>query len=273
VYNVLRAQRPSPRTESLRAALRGDAPLVATFLMVPRVEMIEMLSLAGFDAVIIDLEHGPMTVEDLPSLAAAAQGSGLYAVARLAMGGAAEVGAALDAGLDGVLAPHVSSPEAARALVEAGRFPPLGSRSLNPYVRGTAYGVSDGAGPEAANERVALVAMVEGDNALGSLDAIVDVDGLDAVFVGPVDLSGSLGFPGQPEHPTVVAAVRDIFDRLGDRGTSVGIFAPTPEAANRWIGAGAALVALSADAAMAMDGFARFRAAVAARDAVLPDRS
>jgi 4-hydroxy-2-oxoheptanedioate aldolase len=254
---------------NLRAALRERRPLLATFVLIPRLEIIELLAAAGFGAVLLDLEHGPIGPAELPLMAAAAQGAGMFAIARVAEGTAAEIGRVLDAGVDGVLVPHVSSPEAARRLVEFGRFPPAGDRSINPYVRGTGYG--DHAGLDAVNDRIALVAMLEGADALENLDAICAVDGLDGAFVGPVDLSAALGHPGHPEHPEVVAAVGDVLDRVSVAGLASGVYAPTAEAATRWLDRGAQLVALSADSAMALRGFRAGSEAVTAAAVAMSD--
>lgn len=241
----------------LRAALLGRRLVLSTFVMIPRVEVVELLASCGFTALVFDLEHGPMEIADLNVLVALTQGAGMYAVARLADNQPADIARALDSGVDGILAPHVGSAAAARDLVEAGRFPPDGSRSLNPFTRGTGYGVSEELGPQLANRRVALMAMLEGNDALRSLDEVCAVDGLDAVFVGPVDLSAAFGFPGQPEHPTVIDRLREIIDRIESSGCAAGIYAHTPEAAARWGDAGATFIALSADSAMAADGFRR----------------
>ena len=187
---------------------------------------------------------------------------GMFAVARVRDGEEAEIGNALDAGVDGVLVPHVSTEEQAVKVVEAGRFPPAGRRSLNPYVRGTRYGADGEQGRELADARSAILVMVEGAEGLENLLAIADTQDVDGVFVGPVDLSASLGVPGQPEHPKVIETVGGIFANLRDRKVASGVFAPTAEAAKRWIDAGASLVALSADTAMIQRAFATARAEV-----------
>jgi 4-hydroxy-2-oxoheptanedioate aldolase len=97
--------------------------------------------------------------------------------------------------------------------------------------------------------------MLEGLSAIHNLDEILDVGGLDGLFVGPVDLSGELGHPGQPEHPEVAAAIKNIFDRCTQAGLATGVYAPTAKRANEWFGLGASLVAVSADSAMMLDGF------------------
>lgn len=246
----------------LRKALLDRSPLVSSFVMIPRVEIVELLAAAGFEAVVVDLEHGAVTLPDLPPLAAAARGAGIFCIARLASARESEISSALDAGVDGVIIPHVDSADAARLVVSAGRFPPEGDRSLNPYTRGTGYGWGNGRGRENANRRVAVIVMLEGEGAVAALDEISAVSGIDAVFVGPVDLSSALGVPGEPEHPLVIAEITRIFERLADGAIAGGIYAPTPEAADRWLEAGASLITVSADIAMAIRSFAETRSQI-----------
>lgn len=246
----------------LRARLRSGGPLAATFVMIPRVEIVEMAAGAGFDAVVCDLEHGPMATEDLSVLHAAAQAAGAYSLARIASERPVEISRALDMGVDGVIVPHVGSRQAAEQVAAAGRFPPAGERSLNPYVRGVGYGLAGTDQTGAANDRAALIVMIEGAGALGAVDEISGVPEIDALFIGPIDLAGSLGFPGQPEHPDVIAAIRSLIRRMTQRGTAVGIYAPTAEAARRWLAEGASLVVASADNAMTMSAFSAMRTAM-----------
>lgn len=254
------------RADTLRSRLASRRAVVATFVMIPRVEVLEMLAVAGYEAVILDLEHGPIGVADLPALAAFAKAAGIQSIARVGELRANIIASALDAGFDGVMVPHVSSADAAAATVHSARFPPDGQRSLNPYVRGAAYDATTPDGLARFDGHAAVIGMLEGRDAIGDLDAILATAGLDAIFVGPIDLSGELGHPGDPEHPDVVAAVRDIFERSAAAGVASGVYAPTPERANDWFERGASLVAVSADAAMMLDGFRAVRERVAAPD-------
>lgn len=242
----------------LRRVLADPATrLRATFVLLPRVEIVESLCHAGFDAVVIDLEHGPITVPELPPLVAAGQGSGGLVLVRVGSGVPSLVGAVLDTGADGVVVPHMTSAADARDAVRAARFPPAGDRSINPYVRAAQYDGGDG-WTRRADEDTAVLVMVEGRDGVAALDEIATVPGVDAVFVGPIDLSASLGVPGRPEDPLVVAEVGRIIASTSALGVATGVYCPTPAAATRWQAAGARLVVLSADLAMAHDGFQRF---------------
>lgn len=242
----------------LRRALRAPAaPIVAAFVLVPRIEIVESLGAAGFDAVVIDLEHGPITVAELPALVAAGHGAGIFVLVRVGDGSPSTVGSVLDTGVDGIVLPHVGSVEEARAAVVAGRYPPEGDRSLNPYVRASGYRAEEDFAAR-ANDTVAVIVMVEGPDGIAALSEIATVEGIDAVFVGPVDLSASLGLVGQPEHPQVIDKVREILRTVAALGTGTAVYCPTPVAADRWLRGGARLVVLSADIAMARHGFRHY---------------
>jgi 4-hydroxy-2-oxoheptanedioate aldolase len=230
--------------------------------MLPRIEVVELLSAAGFAAVLIDLEHGPISHVDLPALAAAARGSGIYAVARLADASAVSIGHALDAGVDGIMVPHVGSAADAERVVSWGRFGPVGQRSIQPFTRGNSYGLGTNASVEEVNDRVALIVMLEGRDVMSSLDAICQVPELDAVFIGPVDLSASLGLAGESDHPSVAAAVADALARIKAMDCASGVYASTSEAGARWFAQGSSLVAVSADTALALRAFRDASAAV-----------
>jgi 2-keto-3-deoxy-L-rhamnonate aldolase RhmA len=242
---------------SLRQRLGGHGPaLIGTFLMIPRVEIIELIGLAGFDLVVLDCEHGPFGVEALPPLVAAARAAQLACVVRVPDSRAQTIGAALDVGADGVLVPQAQTAAAAADVVAAARFAPEGSRGANPYVRAADYS-ADGKFFATANDEAACLAMVESPEGVAALDEILSVAGLDAVFIGPVDLSAALGVPGETESVVVVEMVREIIDRGRARGVAASVFASTTDAAVRWLALGVRLVVLSVDTGLILEGFTR----------------
>jgi 4-hydroxy-2-oxoheptanedioate aldolase len=248
-------------TETLRGALMAGVQMLATFLLIPRLEVVEALALAGFDAIVIDLEHGPIASVDVQTLASVAQGAGMYAIARVGDNSEVEIGRVLDAGVDGILVPHVSSTSAAMQIVKSGRFPPAGDRSINPYVRGNHYGFDRAGQYERLNLSIALLAMLEGAPAVNEIESICAISELDGVFIGAVDLAASLGLSDDAEHSEVISLINQIIERVHRKGKRVGIYAPTPEAAGRWFKQGVGLVAMSTDSAMAGRSFVREREA------------
>lgn len=233
------------------ARLRTGRQTLTTFVMVPRLESVELLAAAGFGAALFDLEHAPIDVAELPALAAACCGAAMTSLVRTSTHEAAQLAAILDCGIDGIIVPHVEAVDEARAVVAACRYPPHGSRSLNPYVRALQYGRT---APSESNPLV--LAMIEGTGGLADAAEIAVVEGLDGIFVGPFDLAAAIGRPGEPEHPDVVDQVRGLLDIALGNGRVGAVYAHSTHAARRWFEAGATLVALSTDTAMMATAFA-----------------
>jgi 4-hydroxy-2-oxoheptanedioate aldolase len=253
-----------PRT-GLRARLaEPERPLLATFVVIPRIEIVEALAASGFDLVILDCEHGPYAIESLPPLIAAAAAAGIYAVVRVPDAREQAIGAALDAGADGVLIPRLNSAAAARAAVAAARFAPQGDRGANPYVRAGRYGkVSEYFAVE--NARRATLLMIESLQALDEIDEITAIPGLDAVFLGPFDLSAGHGVPGQLDHHKVTADISRVVDAAGRHGVATAAFANSPDAGQRLRALGVGNIALGVDSKLAAEGFAAAAAAISSQ--------
>lgn len=230
----------------LRHMLLSDATVLSTFVIIKAPEVVELAALAGFDSVIIDLEHGPFELPDAVPLILAARARGIHPIVRVRSNQPSAIGAALDAGASGVLVPQVESEADARAAVSAAHFAPNGSRGVNPWVRAFDFeaGMRDYA---KADDETAIMLLIEGRSGIAALPAILDIPRLDCVFIGPVDMSHALGFPGEPEHPAVIAEIERISDEARKKDVSVGVFAATAEAARRWIERGVSFVAVSED--------------------------
>lgn len=239
----------------LRARLHGEGPqLLGLFVIVPRIEVVEAAATTGFDLVILDCEHGPFGIDALAPLVAAAHGAGIFVVVRVAANDAQAIGAVLDVGADGVLVPHVGCGEDARRVATAARYPPAGDRSVNLWVRAAGFGHRTDY-LSTADDGVAVLAMVEGAEAHRRLDEITGADGIDAVFVGPMDLAASMGLSATPSDPQVADAARDIVARAELSGKAASVFAASPETASGWLDAGVRLVVLSVDAYLMRQGF------------------
>jgi 4-hydroxy-2-oxoheptanedioate aldolase len=252
---------------TFRERLAGVGPaIVATFVLVPRIEVVELLAGAGFDAVVLDLEHGPYSIESLPPLVAASRSAEVACLVRVTGNSAQEIGSVLDIGVDGIVVPHIQSEASAAAVVDAARFAPEGRRGANPYVRAARYS-ADETYLTTANASTVAIGMVEGTEGLEAVESILGVKGLDAILLGPVDMSMALGVPGLPEHPTVVASITGIVEQARARGVATGVFAPTAEAAARWLSLGVRFVALSVDTALMLTGFRDALAALRALSA------
>jgi 4-hydroxy-2-oxoheptanedioate aldolase len=253
--------------ESLRNRLRANDPLITTFSVIPCVEIVELVALAGFEAIILDLEHGPYGIDTLKMLVVAARGTGIFPIARVRRNEPSLIGAALDSGAAGVIVPQVDSTASARAAVEATRFAPRGTRGANPWVRAADYGGS-AEWFERANDEVAVMVMIEGAAGANAVSDILETPDLDAAFIGPVDLSHALGVPGQIDHPRVVAKIDEILDKAKGMSVATAIFSPKPEGARQWLERGVTMVAVGVDTAHVLDSMREVNASV--RRAMVP---
>ncbi len=176
--------------------------MFGTWVNTPSPDLVETLGDVGFDCVFLDLEHGEYGTEALPDLLRAARATGCFGVVRTSHVSAREVGAALDAGADGVLAPGVSSAAEAATVVSAAHYPPVGSRGAAPMTRAARYGTTPFTSyRERSEAEVVAGAQIEGPAGLAAVDDILATAHLDLAFIGPFDLSQHLGVPGDTSHP------------------------------------------------------------------------
>lgn len=235
--------------ETIRSRLLGGEVTVGTFQLIDSAMVSEMIGEAGMDFVVYDQEHGPLGAETTLELSAAAQNKDIAPIVRVRKNDEAEIQRALDIGTAGVQVPQVETREDAEAAVEAARFGPLGSRGLSQYVRAGDYVGSENY-TDTQNERVLLIVQVEGERGIENIDEILDVSGIDAVFLGPYDLSQSLGIPGQVTDDRVEELMEEVCQRGAEEDVVVGAFADTPEIANQWIEAGVQYVTMGVAAAL-----------------------
>jgi 2-keto-3-deoxy-L-rhamnonate aldolase RhmA len=242
-------------TNSIRHQLLDGEVAVGTLQILDSAMVSEMIGVAGMDFVVYDQEHGPLTAETTLDLSAAAQNADVAPIVRVRANEEEEIQRALDIGAAGVQVPQIETRADAEAAVEAARFDPLGSRGLSQYVRAGEY-VGSETYTEDQNERTLLVVQVEGEQGVENIDEILAVDGIDVVFLGPYDLSQSLGIPGQVTHDRVEERMRRVCDRAAETNTVVGAFADTATIANKWIDAGVQYVAIGVEAGLFTDHLA-----------------
>jgi 4-hydroxy-2-oxoheptanedioate aldolase len=192
--------------------------------MFPSPQVVEMLGAFGFDWVLLDCEHGALTLESVELMALAAEASGMTAIARPATRSADHILQVLDRGVMGVQVPHVNTAAEAREVVAAVKYHPLGRRGL---AAGTRAAVYDAHGTmadyvRAANDATLIAIQLEEREAIEHLDELLVVDDIDVYFVGPSDLSQSMGHPGNPRAPAVAEAIERSFERIVAAGRVPG---------------------------------------------------
>ncbi|WP_406291645.1 HpcH/HpaI aldolase/citrate lyase family protein [Streptomyces sp. NBC_00624] len=198
-------------------------PVVGTFVKLPSLEIAEIIGAAGFDFIVIDTEHALLSVRDVYSLVVLYSRMGVAPLVRIADHGYGDAQRYLDAGAAGILVPHVSSAAQAEATMKQFLFPPVGTRGMGMAARAGLWGSIAGGSAEyvrAGQEDVARIAMIEEQEAVEDIEAILAVSGVDAVFIGPGDLSLSLGVPGG--SPAVHDAVTRSIGAAVKAGVPVG---------------------------------------------------
>jgi len=208
---------------------------LGVFCELPTPASIEIIGAAGWDFVVIDCEHGPITAAMLPDFIRASEAARIPAIVRVPENNAAAIQHALDSGAAGVQIPQIASVETARAAVSAARFHPLGARGFNPFVRAARYSAEPvGEYVKRSNSEITVVLQIESTAGLEALDQILEIPGIDVLFIGPYDLSQSLGIPGHSSDPRVFAAGETIVAKATKRHVRVGVFTNTDTEAYRW---------------------------------------
>jgi len=207
--------------ESIRNRLRGGGVSIGSWMQIPHASVAEIMGQAGYDWVAVDLEHGSIGHQQLPDLFRALELGETLPLVRLARGNATDCKQALDAGAGGVIVPMVESAEQLIAVRDVSRWPPGGSRGVG-FSRANLFGKHFNAYRIEAQAPL-LVAMIEHVNAVENLESILAVEGLDAILIGPYDLSASLGLTAEFEHARFKATMARISDTALTAGIPVGL--------------------------------------------------
>jgi 2-keto-3-deoxy-L-rhamnonate aldolase RhmA len=213
---------PAPAGSFRERLLRGDR-LIGTLMSLPSPELAEIASDAGFDWLFLDMEHGALEAGDILRQVQAVR-EPCACLVRLPESLEMWVKKALDTGAAGIIVPHVNCAEDAARAVHWAKYPPQGGRSVG-FSRANRYGARFQENVESANAGTVVVAQVEHIDGVRAIGSILDVPGVDAVFIGPYDLSASLGKPGRIQDDDVCKAIRTVASACAARKVPVGIFA------------------------------------------------
>ncbi|WP_322994810.1 aldolase/citrate lyase family protein [Castellaniella sp.] len=231
-----------------KAALtQAGAPRIGLFMGLGDPYCAELLAGTGFDWLLIDAEHGPNDIRTVLGQLQALHGYPTDAVTRIVNHDPALIKQMLDIGAQTLLVPMVDTADQARAIVQATRYPPHGIRGVGSALARAAHWNGIPGYLQQANDEICLIVQAESHAALASLDEILTVDGVDAVFIGPSDLAASMGHIGQPDHPEVRAAVLDAIGRVSRSGKAAGVFATKLDTAQVFAQAGARFIAVGTD--------------------------
>jgi len=238
------------KINKFKQALSGDRPIFGLWQGIPDSTVAEIGAGAGFDWLLIDAEHGPFDLKSVMTHLQAIEPYPVSALVRPAEGRASLIKQLLDIGAQTLLVPMIDSADQAREIVAAAKYPPMGIRGLGTSMARAANWNRTTDYLEKANQEICVVVQIETLAGLQNIEEIVNVDGVDAVFIGPSDLSAAMGFIGNPGHPDVVAAIENAFKVIARAGKQSGVLAVTKELADKYVAAGARFIGVGVDAAL-----------------------
>ncbi len=197
---------------SLKHKLKNNELTIGSWIMIGNPMSVEVMALAGFEWLVVDIEHTSIGLESTQALITTIQAYGIKALVRVSKNEEVIIKRILDMGADGIVVPMVCSKQDAIKAVEYAKYPPMGKRGVGLY-RASGYGTKFEEYKKWVNEELVIIAQIEHIDAVKNIDAILDVEGIDGTIIGPYDLSGSMGYPGEFERDDVKVAVQTVLDR------------------------------------------------------------
>jgi 4-hydroxy-2-oxoheptanedioate aldolase len=232
----------------LKEALMNGKTVFGPFLKISDPAVVEIMGFAGFDFVIIDQEHGPISVQSAQDMIRAAESVNINPIIRVANNDESFILRALDIGAQGVEIPQINCKSDALRAVNSVKYSPQGDRGVCRYVRAANYSSMDKFKYfESANKETMIIIHIEGVKGIDNLDEILSVSGIDVVFIGPYDLSQSLGIPGKVNDPLVVEKMKEVVLKCKQHKIAVGTFADNVQTAKKWISLGVQYMSFSVD--------------------------
>ena len=245
-----------PTLESVKkfkAAMASDKGAFGPFMISTDPAFVEAAGYAGYDFVLLDMEHGTTTFQTLPNLIRAANVAGVCPIVRVPRGSDIWIDQALDVGAGGIMIPQIDTVEQAKAAVSAAKFSPVGTRGTCRFVRSACFGGYPSNEYFRDAQDTVVILQAEGQKAIDNIDGILSVEGVDVVFVGPYDLSASLGLIGQINHPKVMEKIQEICKKAAEKGVLVGCFTDSAAAGRKLLEMGVRFVGYSCDTAIFMN--------------------
>lgn len=249
---------------NLKDSFRERASVFGTWVTIGHPDIADILETLPFDFLVLDSEHAPLGPESLSSLIQVVDGARICPIVRVGTVEQAPVKSALDMGAHGVIFPLISSGTEAASAVRFSKYPPVGTRGVAPR-KASEYGSKFAEYLRSANEMTTVVVQIETKEALGHLDEILSTKGVDVGFVGPTDLTMSLGLLDDRSNPRVIEAMKSVIAACDSNGVVPGVLAASVEEARRAVSLGFRFIALGSDSRFIVSGARSFLESVGRR--------
>ncbi len=242
------------KVNKVRERLGKDEIALGGTAQIGSPEIVELIGHAGYDWVWIDAEHGSFDFETVVSMIRAAEATGVTPIVRVPDHNRSFLMKTLDAGAAGIIVPGISTKEQAEAVVDAARYGPKGHRGACPIIRAAGHGFQEW--PlyvKWSDENTLVWLLVEGVEGVNNFDKIIEVPGIDAIVMGPFDLSQAMGYPGQVEHPAVIGKIEEMIRKARAKNLDMMavIFSTTLEGmrmeTRKWVDMGCRIIAAGCD--------------------------
>lgn len=239
---------------TIREKLQKGMPVIGTWLQSGSPVIAEIMANYGMDFIAMDMEHTDINEEIFTHCARAIQGQ-TVPFARVRENDTIAIRRLLDCGAEGIIVPLIETAEQAKAAVASAKYPPQGVRGFA-FVRANQWGKDFDRYAASANEKISVIVMIESKLAVENIEEILNVDGVDGIFIGPYDLSGSYGVPGQTSHPLVIEGMNKVLAACKKYHKAAGqhIVLPTEENVKKALQDGYTFLALGMDTVFAAQG-------------------
>jgi len=237
----------------IKETLKEGKATIGAWVTIGNPDVSEIMAHRGFDWLVFDTEHAPLSVGTVQNLIQATSGSDIVPIVRVAWNDMVLIKLALDIGSQGVVIPWVNNREEAIRAVRATRYPPNGNRGVGPR-RAASYGAKLIDYLKEADQELVVVCQIETEEAIRNLEGILSVEGIDVLFIGPADLSTSLSHRGDWHHPDVEKAISRVLEACKRANAAAGIFAMSIEDAKRYLAEGFRFIALGSDTGLLISG-------------------
>lgn len=236
------------KPNTLKKLLKSGKNCIGTWSVVPSASTANILGAAGFDFVIIDMEHGPASFETAENMVRALESESCAPLLRVPTNEQPAILRALEIGSHGIVVPQIETAEQAKNVVQAVKYSPVGNRGMSVFTRSSGYYAVGQAGRTAKeNSETLTIALVEGVRGITNLDAILEVKNIDVIYIGTYDLSQSLGIPDQVNSPKVIKEVENCVKKIRAAGIAAGVLALNEKDIKKWLSIGIQFIPYMAD--------------------------
>lgn len=244
------------RKNRLKQLWKEDKPAYGLWMDLGSPAVVEAAACCNPDWLLLDGEHGAAGYEGMFSLLQAMNGSTATSIVRVPWNDIIPIKRVLDMGAEGVMVPYIKTAEDVAAVVSACRYPPKGERGLGPF-RGSRYETEFMEYYKQANDEIVVMVQIENVDAVKNLDAILAVPGLDSIFIGPSDLTASMGLYPNTNHPDVLKVIQEVLDKSRAAGKPVGIYSTTGAGAKKYAEQGFRFINVGNDMNYVVDSLQR----------------